>query len=196
MPPSHPHDQFRDRILCHLPELRARASRLSRCASEADDLIQQTLEKALRFSAGLDRHSNPRAWLLRTLFNLFVDLRRQRGRLRALAGVVEARLTAPPPYQPCPWEMIGDAELWRTIEHLPAYQREVLRMTAREGRSYREISEALGVPSATVGTRLMRARQRMRALLQAPTATLPGHPDERPRAEDQAEEAEMLALGA
>ena len=44
---------FRARFLCHLPELRARASRLSRSASDADDLVQQTLEKALRCSASL-----------------------------------------------------------------------------------------------------------------------------------------------
>ncbi len=191
MPSPDPPSQFQSRILSHLPELRARATRLSRCASDADDLVQQTLEKALRFSAGLNRHTNPRAWLLRTMFNLFVDLRRQTVRLRSLTAAVEGRLAAPAPYEPCPWEMIGEAELWRTVERLPAYQREVLRLTVREGRSYREISQMLGVPSATVGTRLLRARQRMRALLEAPTATLPTRADA-PAAPDR----DRVALGA
>jgi len=191
MPRSEPPSPFHSRILGHVPELRARASRLCRCTSDADDLVQQTLEKALRFSADLHAHSNPRAWLLRTMFNLFVDVRRQKIRLRSLTGVIEGGLTAPPPYEPCPWEMIGETELWRTVERLPAYQREVLRMTSREGRSYREVSQLLGVPSATVGTRLLRARQRMRDLLQAPTATLPMPAD--PTA---AEDRNRVALGA
>jgi RNA polymerase sigma-70 factor, ECF subfamily len=163
---------FRARFLCHLPELRARATRLSRSASDADDLVQQTLEKALRCSAGLRLHTNPRAWLLRTMFNLFVDVRRQKARMRSLNALVEGRLAAPAPYEPCPWEMIGEGEVWQAIEDLPAYQREVLHLTAREGRSYREVSESLGVPSATVGTRLLRARQRVRTLL-SPTTDSP-----------------------
>jgi RNA polymerase sigma-70 factor (ECF subfamily) len=167
MPPSDHHKLFGARFLCHLPELRARASRLSRSPSDADDLVQQTMEKALRCSAGLRLHTNPRAWLLRTMFNLFVDVRRQRMRMRSLGALIEDRLAAPTPYEPCPWEMIGEVELWRAVEGLPAYQREVLHMTGREGRSYREISETLGVPTATVGTRLLRARQRVRALLSA-----------------------------
>jgi RNA polymerase sigma-70 factor (ECF subfamily) len=173
MPPSEHQKLFRARFLCHLPELRARASRLSRSSSDADDLVQQTLEKALRCSNELRLHTNPRAWLMRTLFNLFVDVRRQRVRLRSLNALVEERLAAPGPYEPCPWEMIGEVELWDAVECLPAYQREVLHLTAREGRTYREVSETLGVPSATVGTRLMRARQRMRVLLTSRRPTDP-----------------------
>ena len=173
MPPSQTQSLFHARILCYLPEMRARASRLCRSSGDADDLVQHTVEKALRFASRLRTHSNPRAWLLRTLFNLFVDVRRQEVRLRSLTGAIQDGLTAPPPYEPCGWEMIGESDLWRAVDRLPAYQREVLHMTCREGRSYREISELLGVPPATVGTRLLRARQRARIVLQGPTATLP-----------------------
>jgi RNA polymerase sigma-70 factor (ECF subfamily) len=160
---------FSQRFLCHLPELRARATRLTGTRSDADDLVQQTLEKALRFSRSLDQHTNPRAWLLRTMFNLFVDARRQTTRLRPLSALLEARLPTPLPYEPTPWEMLSETDLWRAIERLPDHQREALHMSAREGYTYREIGDVLGIPAATVGTRLLRARVRVRRLLESPT---------------------------
>jgi RNA polymerase sigma-70 factor, ECF subfamily len=166
---SSAHSAFSQRFLCHLPELRARAARLTGVRSDADDLVQQTLERALRFSRGLDEHTNPRAWLLRTMFNLFVDERRQKSRMRPLSAFVEARLPTPQPYEPAAWEMLGESELWRAIDQLPEHQREALRLSAREGHTYREIGDVLGIPAATVGTRLLRARVRVRRLLESPT---------------------------
>jgi RNA polymerase sigma-70 factor (ECF subfamily) len=166
------HPGFYSRFLCHLPELRARAMRFTRARSDADDLVQQTLERALRCNRGLRDHTNPRAWLLRTMFNLFVDTRRQKVRLRPLSAAIEGSLAAPPDYEPAAWEMIGEADLWRSVEKLPGHHREALRLSAREGRTYREIGEALGVPAATVGTRLLRARKRVRRILESPTGIL------------------------
>jgi RNA polymerase sigma-70 factor, ECF subfamily len=163
------HAAFTQRFLCHLPELRARATRLTGTRSDADDLVQQTVERALRFSRGLHQHTNPRAWLLRTMFNLFVDARRQTGRLRPLSSLLEARLPTPLPYEPSAWEMLGETDLWRAIERLPQHQREALYMSARDGQTYREIGGVLGIPAATVGTRLLRARVRVRRLLESPT---------------------------
>ena len=174
--PSQAHAIFEQRFLCHLPELRARANRLTGNRSDADDLVQQTLEKALRCSGGLRQHSNPRAWLLRTLFNLFVDTRRQNARSRSLSAPIETRLPAPEPYRPSPWEMIGEVELWRAVDRLPAHHRDALRLSAREGRTYREIGDVLGIPAATVGTRLLRARVRIRRLLESPTQLMPTPP--------------------
>jgi RNA polymerase sigma-70 factor, ECF subfamily len=170
---SDSHASFHARFLCHLPELHTRAIRLARVRSDADDLVQQTLERALRCSSGLGSHTNPRAWLLRTLFNLFVDTRRQRTRLRPLSGRIEGSLVAPAEYEPAPWEMIGEPDLWRSVDRLPGHQREVLRLSAREGRTYRGIGLALGVPAATVGTRLLRARKRVRQILESPTGLQP-----------------------
>ena len=167
------HASFRARFLDHLPEIRARAVRLTRTRADADDLVQQTFERALRNSAGLSHHTNPRAWLLRTLFNLFVDARRQRARMRPLSALIERSLVAPQDYEPAPWEMVGEAELWRTVERLPRHQREAMRLSAGEGRTYREISQALGVPSATVGTRLMRARKAVQRILASPAGLQP-----------------------
>jgi RNA polymerase sigma-70 factor (ECF subfamily) len=170
MPPvTHAPRDFRTRFLGHLPELRARALRLTRSRSDADDLVQETFERALRGNKGLDHHTNPRAWLLRTMFNLFVDTRRHKVRLRPLSGSVEGSLIAPPEYQPAAWEMIGEAEVWRGVDRLPNLHREALRLSAREGLTYREIGEALGIPTTTVGTRLLRARKRVRQILEAPT---------------------------
>jgi RNA polymerase sigma-70 factor (ECF subfamily) len=163
-------ETFHRRFLCHLLELRERAVRLTGNEYDADDLVQQTLEKALRCSAELRHHTNPRAWLLRTMFNLFVDVRRQRTRMRWLSPLLEAKLVAPQPYRPAAWEMLGESELWGAIGRLPAHQQEALRMSAREGRTYREIGDVLGVPAATIGTRLLRARVRVRRLLESRTA--------------------------
>ena len=71
------------------------------------------------------------------------------------------RRAAPEPV----WAGIGVDDLRAGVEQLPDELRTVYRMFALEGRSYNDVAETLGIPKATVGTRLTRARARLKELL-------------------------------
>ena len=150
----------------HEPALRAVALRLCRAQGDAHDLVQDTLERGLR--AGLlATEANVRAWLLSILRNRFVDDCRRHSRERAEAAA-EGAGSLPGPAAPEPepgWAKITASQLRAAVLQLPETFRLVYQLHALEGRSYAEISERLRVPKATVGTRLIRARRRLRDLL-------------------------------
>jgi RNA polymerase sigma-70 factor (ECF subfamily) len=83
---------------------------------------------------------------------------------------VEERVAAPEAEVLPSWAAISPEQLGEALEKIPEEFRLVYQLHALEGRSYIEISERLGIPKATVGTRLIRARRRLKELLmpQAP----------------------------
>lgn len=179
-PPSAP-------FLSHLEALTARATILTRCPSERDDLIQDTLERGLRHAADLGDHANLRAWLLRTMFNLFVDRTRRRRKVVPLGEDTATELTSPAPYQPVAWEMLSERDVRTAMQRLSKEHQEALRLTVFENCTYQQVAEALDVPLATIGSRVFRARRQVRRLLENPDARLP-RARRRPRqlqAEDQ-----------
>lgn len=154
-------------LIAHQRDLRLLARRLVDDPSAAEDLVQDTMERALRHRTGLRPHSNLRGWLTTILRNLAVDSSRRRRRLPALESIGPQR--DPPATaeasQPR-WSCITAGAVRDAVTELDPPFREVLKMHAFESRSYREIAATLGLPKATVGTRLHRARQKLRVLLE------------------------------
>lgn len=159
----------------HLPHLQRVARSLAARADQADDLVQATVERALSATLPFDLEGpvtlgRERAWLVRVMKNLFIDgLRKERGRRVPLESTPEPE--APPPEPEVAWEHIRMADVQRAVERLPAGFRDVFVLFYFEGLSYLQIAERLGLERRTVGTRLLRARQKVRARLEEERAS-------------------------
>ncbi len=157
----------------HEAALHATALRLCGNATDARDLVQDTLERGLRSLERFKPGTDGRAWLLTILHHIFIDRCRSRTRERRAdvsAEEVEERVAAPEAEAQPAWAAISPEQLREALEKIPEEFRLVYQLHALEGRSYIEISERLGIPKATVGTRLIRARRRLKELLM-PTVT-------------------------
>jgi len=156
----------RAEIAAHIPRLRRYARALAGDSHRADDLVQDTLERALT-KFHLWRHgSDLRAWMFTIMHNVFINQLKARREL-ALDDAVEDGLQSAP--QSDPLEL---RDLDTALRRLPVEQREVLLLVGMEQLSYAEASQALDVPVGTVMSRLSRGRERLRALMSgAPGAT-------------------------
>lgn len=151
-----------DVLLAHHGWVRALAKALVRDENGADDLVQMTWVRALQNPP--DRHETVRAWLGTIMRNLARDRYKADGRRAAR----EAR-AAPRGGLPAPDVLVARAEAHRRliehVTHLPEPYREVVLLRFFEGLPPREIAERLGIPAATVRTRLHRALATLRATL-------------------------------
>jgi RNA polymerase sigma-70 factor (ECF subfamily) len=155
----------RAEIAAHIPRLRRYARALAGDSHRADDLVQDTLERALT-KFHLWRHgSDLRAWMFTIMHNVFINQLKARREL-ALDDAVEDGLQSAP--QSDPLEL---RDLDTALRRLPVEQREVLLLVGLEQLSYAEASQALGVPVGTVMSRLSRGRERLRAVMSG-TATV------------------------
>ena len=149
---------FRNGIEAAIPALRRYARALTRDAVLADDLVQDTLVRALR-SEHLFHGGEVRSWLYTILTNL------NRNRLRSLArrpiitpiGDGDAADMAGPE--------AGGRDIERALAMLVEEQRTALLLVVLEGLSYREVADVQGVPIGTVMSRLSRARMQIKAYL-------------------------------
>lgn len=168
-PPALAGRWFAEFVQQHEPALRATALRL--CAgnpADARDLVQDTLERGLRNAHRYQQGTDGRAWLTTILHRLFIDRCRSRAReQRADVSAEELADSLPVPEEPQgpSWATVTTEQLHEALEQLPVEFREVYRLHALEGRSYDEIAARLGVAKNTVGTRLLRARRRLKELL-------------------------------
>ncbi|HET9735344.1 MAG TPA: RNA polymerase sigma factor [Burkholderiales bacterium] len=149
-----------------IPRLRRYARALAGERAAADDLVQDTLERAWTKLHLYRRGTDLRAWLFTVMHNVHVN-----------------RLRATRPSDPLEDEMPelaqratqGDALLVRDLERalaaLPVAQREVLLLVALEDLSYEETAQALDIPIGTVMSRLARAREKVRLLMQGKGGT-------------------------
>lgn len=165
---AHAEDGERERLLRAIGgfrhELHVRARALCRPPLDADDLVQDVLERALRSRAQLREAAQLRAWLFAILGNTFIDRIRHLRTVPASEPVDDALPTPEPDARPC-WAELSAEQLRAAVARLPDDTREVYRLHALDGRDYIWIAEHLGIPKATVGTRLLRARKQLRALL-------------------------------
>ncbi len=172
VPWEEPTETYAAAVRAHEAALRGVALRLCRSQSDAHDLVQDTLERGLRGYDRLPAGSNVRAWLLSILRNRFIDQCRRHAReQREEADVAREQLAAAegPDADP-PYYAISIESLRAAVDKLADEFRVVYRLHALEGRSYIEIADRLQIPKATVGTRLIRARRKLRDLLQAQLA--------------------------
>lgn len=166
-----PVDRGSSRILAEqLPVLRSVARNLVRDAAEVEDLVQDVYERALRSVDRIDLSANPRGWMVTILHNLHIDRCRQRARMLPHVPCDDEVIAVPEDREPPVWSTMTTDDVRRAAARLPDELRDVYRMFALDGRSYVEIAEALGIPKATVGTRLSRARARLKQLLTADLA--------------------------
>jgi RNA polymerase sigma factor (sigma-70 family) len=152
-----------------IPALRRYAYALTRDHDAADDLVQDCLERAL--SRWLFRRAggDVSAWLFTILRNLHIDGCRARRRRGVHAPIEDALGLSTPADE----EGALDArDALAALDRLPEDQKSILLLIAVEDLSYEEVSRMLGVPLGTVMSRLSRARQRLRSILESGRSTL------------------------
>lgn len=150
----------RDLIVAEIPRLRRYARALTGDTARADDLVQDTLERALsRFS--LWRPGNLRAWLFTIMHNIFVNQIKSAAHIDYLADDLLPDL----PLRATQSDNLELRDLDRALSRLSAEQREVLLLVGLEDLSYEETAHIVGTPIGTVMSRLSRGRERLRVLL-------------------------------
>jgi len=165
--PRHPSPEFESQVVAQLAPLRRYARSLTGDPAWADDLVQDAAERALSRWTSFRPESNLRAWLLTILRHLYIDQLRGRREV-AMDDDSAPWRTLEAPHSEV--DGLGLRDLQRALYRLPAPQREVLLLVCVEELSYDEASAVLGVPSGTVMSRLSRAREHLRVLLdQDPT---------------------------
>ena len=157
-------------ILAEIPRLRRYARALLGDRAAADDLVQDTLERAWSRIRQWQAGSDLRAWLFSIMHNLRVDQMR--------------RLTVPThsideddfevPTRSTQTDELELRDIESALRQLPDEQREVLLLVALEDMNYADIAATLGIPVGTVMSRLSRGRERLRLVMdgQAPVARL------------------------
>jgi RNA polymerase sigma-70 factor (ECF subfamily) len=145
----------------HIPRLRRYARALVGDRYAADDLVQDTLERAINKYHLWRPGSDLRAWLFAIMHNVFVNQLRRRAARPEVALEDEEALPQPA----AELDRLELRDMQAALAALPAEQREVVLLIALEQVSYAEASSALGIPIGTVMSRLFRARERLRAYM-------------------------------
>lgn len=138
-----------------IPALRAFARSLTRDAEEADDLVQETLLKAIRNKEKFVRGTNLRAWLFTILRNTFYSARVKSNR----EGPGDAECVSGKPWTAATqeWSVRGN-EVLRAVDRLPLHYREMFILVVMLGESYESSAEICQVALGTVKSRVNRAR--------------------------------------
>ena len=149
-----------ERLVELIPRLRRYARALVGDRSSADDLVQDTLERAWAKLHLYRRGTDLRAWLFTVMHNVHVNkVRATRATDTLDDEMPELALRAPQA------DALVVRDLDRAIALLPADQRSVLLLVTLEDMSYEEVARTLGIPMGTVMSRLSRAREKLRALM-------------------------------
>ena len=146
-----------------IPRLRRYARALTRNTVLADDLVQETLMRALRKQHLWQPDTNLRAWLFTIMHNQYIN---QVKRIMRDSAIIEL--------EECAQGLVGTTdptasrqlrELERALGELPEEQREVILLVGLEGMSYDQAAAILNVPVGTIRSRLSRGREALRKLL-------------------------------
>lgn len=170
MPPTDISATFEQLALPLLTPLYNHAVWLCRDSAEAEDLVQETIAKALRSFASFEPGTNFKAWIFRILRNTFLSSRTGLAATHTvfLEDTPQALETADD--NPTPEDTVihldHEARLHSALEQLHPQLREVLLLCDVEGMKYKHIAMALNIPIGTVMSRISRARVMLRHLLQ------------------------------
>ena len=163
LPASGAPGQAAELLEAHIPGLRRYAYALLRGDREsADDLVQDSLERALCCWHQRRADGDLRGWIYTILYHRFVTDRRRRRRdlgRRSLAEILE---TEEPGVEGGQEGALAHRDLLRGFAELPDEQRAVLLLIAIEDISYREAAQVQGLPIGTVMSRLSRGREHLR----------------------------------
>lgn len=158
--------QFMWMLVRCLPELRGYARRLTGKTAEANDLVQEACRRAIESRSRFTEGSDIRAWLCCILRNYHRDRLRRLSR-ETLVADHEGHFASPAVEPRASWAQVSDDDLAQALASLQPQYRNAYALHAIDGLSYGDIAEGLGVPTSTVGTRILRARQLLRAFLLA-----------------------------
>ena len=153
---------LRDSMLKATPHLRAFAISLTNNVDRADDLVQETLMRAIANIARFQPGTNMQAWLFTILRNLFhSEYRKRRREVEDADGKYSANLAV----QPAQGAHLDFEDLQRALTRLPADQREALLLVGASGFSYEQAADICGCAVGTIKSRVNRARNRLAELL-------------------------------
>jgi RNA polymerase sigma-70 factor, ECF subfamily len=174
--PTSPVDAFEVELLGHLDTLYGVSCRMSKSTAEAEDLVQDTVVKAMRARDQFEPGTNLKAWLLRILTNTFINRYRRGGLERDLfdgpdadsltdgwVGANTMRAMRDPETQAL--TPLVEAEVQRALDDLPDEFRLAVVLSDIEELSYKEIADAMGCPIGTVMSRLHRGRKMLQKTL-------------------------------
>ena len=163
-------NEFSARVHELIPRLRRYARALTGERSAADDLVQDTLERAWNKLHLWRDGSDLRAWLFTIMHNVHVNQIRS----RMASATVPLDEAAESPVRPTQTDMLEVRDIDTALQQLSVDQRQVLLLVAVERMSYDETARTLGIPIGTVMSRLARGRDRLRLLLagESPTTSL------------------------
>jgi RNA polymerase sigma-70 factor (ECF subfamily) len=167
--------RFEESILALLPVLQRVAFRLTKGAHDAEDLVQETVTRALTFRHQFRAGSNLRAWLITIMRSIAVSTYRRNYRAPQMQRLDESQ-QEPALYgpggrrgSPSAEQMMLhtwlDHDLVAALASLPEPFRQVIELCDIEGRTYQETAQVLGCPPGTVMSRLHRGRARLRKVL-------------------------------
>lgn len=169
-------DSFEVEMLGHLDALYGVSCRMTKSTAEAEDLVQDTVVKAMRARDQFTPGTNLKAWLLRILTNTFINRYRRGGLERDLfegpdadsltdgwVGANTMRAMRDPETQAL--SPLVEAEVQRALDDLPHEFRLAVVLSDVEELSYKEIADAMGCPIGTVMSRLHRGRRMLQKTL-------------------------------
>jgi len=171
-----PVDMFEVEMLGHLDTLYGVSCRMTKSTTEAEDLVQDTIVKAMRARDQFQPGTNLKAWLLRILTNTFINRYRRGGLERDIfdgpdidsltdgwIGATTMRAMRDPEAQAL--TPLVEAEVQRALDDLPEEFRLAVVLSDIEELSYKEIADAMGCPIGTVMSRLHRGRKLLQKTL-------------------------------
>ena len=157
-----------------IPRLRRYARALTRSIDRADDLVQETLLRAIAKEHLWQTGTDLRAWLFTIMHNQYVNIVRRAMRDEAAVGIDQLSSSLVATTDPTASRQLH--ELDRALACLREEQREVILLVGLEGMSYEAAAEILSLPVGTVRSRLSRARTRLRLALGEPESVTGDEP--------------------
>ncbi|MGJ8528061.1 sigma-70 family RNA polymerase sigma factor [Maritalea sp.] len=151
--------RLEDQFVVHIPALQRFARTLTGAPERADDLVQDCLERAIRKKSLFRQPNNPRAWLFKIMHNVY---RNQVVKVRPTADIEELENLAEAPRQDGVMEL---TDVRAAMHFLSKEHQEILMLVAVEGLSYAEAADILNVQKGTIMSRLARARDHLRSIM-------------------------------
>lgn len=157
-------DTIRHQMVQLLPRLRRFAVALTGSAADGDDLVQDTVERALRNLHAWEPGSRLDSWMFRIAKNRFIDTRRsaKRGKTETIETADEyAALDGERAMQ----SHLAFQDTAKALQALPVEQRQAVALVLVDGLSYREAADILEIPIGTLTSRIARAREALMTVL-------------------------------
>jgi RNA polymerase sigma-70 factor (ECF subfamily) len=158
--------EFNGLVEREIPKLRRYARALTRSADRADDLVQETLLRAISKSHLWQTGTDIRAWLFTIMHNHYVNMVRRAMRDEATVDIEQMSSLLVANTDPTASSQLRELE--QSLARLPGEQREVILLVGLEGMSYETAAKILSVPVGTVRSRLSRGRDALRRLMGLP----------------------------